>query len=199
MNAPGSQLHGGRLARMRVRRLPSSERKPGRAGTLLMTGGCVWLLVASVAAAQVSPQDQKWLQQAHQTNLAEIAAGKLAAHSGHAESVRDVGHTLALDHAAMDSKLVSLAKQFGVTLPKAPNAQQKADMHVFQHKHGMDFDKSWAHIEGDGHIQAIELTRFEMDNGSAAPVKQLAAQTLPVLKKHYHLLTHATTEIHGGP
>jgi putative membrane protein len=185
--------------RMNIRRLRSRERQPGRAGKLLITGGCAWLLMAGVANAQVSPQDQKWLQQAHQTNLAEIAAGKLAAHSGHAESVRDVGHTLTQDHAAMDARLVPIARQLGVKLPNSPNAQQKADMQVFQHKHGMEFDKSWAHIEGDGHIQAIELTQFEIDNGSAAPVTQLAALTLPVLKKHYHLLTHATTELHGGP
>lgn len=186
MNVAGSHVRCSPSRRMHVWRRPSSKRKVGRAGKILLIGGCAWLLVACIAAAQVSSQDQKWLQQTHQINLAEIAAGKLAARSGHAESVREVGHTLTLDHAAMDSRLVPLADRFAVKLPTSPNAQQRADMHVFQQKHGMDFDKSWTHIEGDGHIQAIELTQFEIDNGTAAPVKQLAAQTLPVLKKHYH-------------
>lgn len=152
-----------------------------------------------LACAQASPQDQKWLKQAHQTNLAEIAAGKLAEQSGHAESVRMVGHTLATDHAQMDAKLKPIARQLHVKLPDEPNAQQKAVMEQLKQQHGMKFDQTWAHDEADGHIQAIELTTFEANRGSAPQVKQLAVQALPALKKHYGLLTHAQSEIHGGP
>ncbi|HET7556620.1 MAG TPA: DUF4142 domain-containing protein [Rhodanobacteraceae bacterium] len=152
-----------------------------------------------LAFAQVSPQDQKWLQQAHQTNLAEIAAGKLGAQSGHAESIRMVGHTLATDHAEMDIQLRKVAQQLGVKLPDQPNAQQKAVMDKLQQQHGMAFDQMWAHDEADGHIQAIELTTFEANHGTAPQVKQLAVEALPKLKKHYKLLTHAQSEIHGGP
>lgn len=156
-------------------------------------------LAPPLAFAQVSPQDQKWLRQTHQTNLAEIAAGKLAEQTAHAESVRMVGHTLATDHAEMDAKLKALARQMHVKLPVAPNAQQKAIMQTLKHQHGMKFDQEWAHMEADGHIQAIELTTFEVNHGSAPQAKQLAVQALPVLKKHYQLLTHAAVEIHGGP
>jgi putative membrane protein len=156
-------------------------------------------LAPQIALAQASAQDQKWLQQAHQTNLAEIAAGKLAGQTAHAEAVRMVGHTLATDHADMDIQLRKIARQLGVKLPDAPNAQQKAIMETLKHQHGMQFDQMWAHDEADGHIQAIELTTFEVGHGSAPQVKQLAVQALPVLKKHYQLLTHAQSEIHGGP
>lgn len=152
-----------------------------------------------LAFAQASPQDQKWLKQAHQANLAEIAAGKLAEQSGHAESVRMVGHTLATDHAQMDARLKPIARQLHVKLPDEPNAQQKAIMDKLQQQHGMKFDQMWVHDEGDGHIQGIELTTFEANRGSAPQVKQLAVEALPVLKKHYQLLTHAASEIHGGP
>lgn len=152
-----------------------------------------------LALAQASPQDQKWLQQAHQTNLAEVAAGKLAERSGHAESIRMVGHTLATDHAQMDAQLQKVATEIGVKLPDAPNPQQKAIAEKLRHQHGMKFDQMWAHDEADGHIQAIELTTFEINHGSAPQVKQLAVKVLPVLKKHYQLLTHAQSEIHGGP
>ena len=156
-------------------------------------------LAPHIAFAQASPQDQKWLQQAHQTNLAEIAAGKLAEQSGHADSIRMVGHTLATDHADMDIQLRKVARQLGVKLPNAPNAQQKAVMDTLQQQHGMEFDQMWAHDEADGHIQAIEMTTFEAGHGSAPQVTQLAVKALPVLKKHYGLLTHALSEIHGGP
>lgn len=155
--------------------------------------------VPHFAFAQASPQDQKWLQQAHQTNLAEIAAGNLAAESGHAESVRMAGHTLATDHAELDAALQKVAGQLHVKLPDAPNAQQKAIARKLKDQHGMQFDQMWAHDEADGHIQAIELTTFEVGHGSAPQVKQLAVRALPILKKHYKLVTHAQVEIHGGP
>lgn len=159
----------------------------------------VFFAAPHLAFAQASPQDQKWLQQAHQTNLAAIAAGNLAAQSGHAESIRMVGHTLAADHAQMDAGLQKVAGQLHVKLPPAPNAQQKAIMETLRHQHGMKFDQMWAHDMAAGHIQAIELTTFEANRGTAPQVKQLAVQALPVLKKHYQLLTHAGSEIHGGP
>lgn len=152
-----------------------------------------------LAFAQASPQDQKWLQQAHQTNLAEIATGRLGEQSGHTESVRMIGHTLATDHAAMDAKLQKLAEQLHVKLPGAPNAQQKAIMDQLQQQHGMQFDQTWVHDEKDGHIQAIELTTFEANHGTAPQVKQLAVEALPKLKKHFKLLAHAASELHGGP
>lgn len=150
------------------------------------------------AFAQASAQDRKWLQQTHQTNLAEIAAGRQAEESGHADSIRMVGHTLATDHAGMDIQLRKVARQLGVKLPDQPNAQQKAIADELKHQHGMQFDQMWAHDEAGGHIQAIELTTFEVGHGTAPQVKQLAVKALPVLKKHYQLLTHAQSEIHGG-
>ena len=165
----------------------------------LIAAALAFFAMPHLALAQASPQDQKWLQQAHQTNLAEIAAGKLGEQGGHAESVRMIGHTLATDHAEMDAKLQKLAGQLHVKLPDAPNAQQKAIARKLKDQHGMQFDQTWVHDEADGHIQAIELTTYEVGHGSAPQVKQLAVKSLPVLKKHYKLLTHAASELHGGP
>ena len=151
-----------------------------------------------VALAQVSPQDRAWLIAAHQTNLAEIAAGDLAAQSGHTESVRNAGRMLADEHRALDAKLQPLAKQLGVKLPDHPNAQQKAEMQRFQRESGMQFDRTWAHIEGDGHVLAIESTVNETLRGSSPQVKQLAAAAVPVLKKHLKVLRQASARITGN-
>jgi len=156
------------------------------------------LLAPVVALAQASPQDRAWLIVAHQSNLAEIAAGNLAAQSGHTESVRNAGRMLMDDHRALDAKLQSVAKQLGVKLPDTPNAQQKAEMQRFRRESGMQFDQIWAHIEGDGHVLAIELTVKETEQGSSPQVKQLAAAALPVLKKHLKVLRQASVRITGS-
>jgi putative membrane protein len=156
------------------------------------------LLAPMVAFAQVSPQDRAWLTVAHQTNLAEIAAGDLAAQSGHTESVRNAGRMLVDDHRALDAKLQPVAKQLGVNLPDYPNAQQKAEMQRFRRESGVQFDQTWAHVEGDGHVLAIELTVKETQQGSSPQVKQLAAAALPVLKKHLEVLRQASVRVTGS-
>lgn len=156
------------------------------------------VLLAPAALAQVSPQDRAWLVVAHQTNLAEVAAGNLAAQSGHAESVRNAGRMLVDEHRALDAKLQPVAKQLGVKLPDYPNAQQKAEMQRFRRESGMQFDQTWAHVEGDGHVLAIELAVKETLHGSSPQVKQLAATALPVLKKHLGVLRQASERIAGS-
>ena len=74
------------------------------------------LLVLPVTAAlaanpQVSSQDRGWLVAAHQSNLAEISSGKLAAEKGHTAAVRKAGRMLTQDHAKLDSKLRPVAKE----------------------------------------------------------------------------------------
>lgn len=151
----------------------------------------------AAAPAQVSSQDRGWLAAAHQTNLAEIQSGNLAAKSGHSAAVRAAGRMLAADHTSLDAKLAPVARQLGVKLPDHPNPKQHAEMQTFHAKSGLDFDKVWTHDEADGHVRAIELTEREIQHGSASKVKQLATATLPVLKKHLRTLHKASTEIRG--
>jgi putative membrane protein len=165
----------------------------------ILPSSVLWLaLFAPAAFAQVSPQDRAWLVFAHQTDLAEVAAGDLAAHGGHTESVRNAGRMLVQEHRALDAKLQPLAQQLGVNLPDRPNAQQKAEMQRFRRESGMEFDRTWAHIEGDGHVLAIELTVKETLQGSSLQVKQLAAAALPVLKKHLEVLRQASARLTGN-
>lgn len=160
------------------------------------------LLVLPFAAGaaqhpQASSQDGSWLIAAHQSNLAEIKAGDLAAESGHSEAVRKAGRMLTQDHGKLDAKLRPVAKQLGVKLPTRPNAEQRDEMKQFQSLSGTQFDKTWTHTEADGHVKAIELTEREIQHGALPQVKQLATAALPVLKKHLRTL-HQTANFSNG-
>ncbi|MGH8124350.1 MAG: DUF4142 domain-containing protein [Rhodanobacteraceae bacterium] len=155
-------------------------------------------LTAFAAPPKVSSQDRGWLIAAHQSNLAEIQSGNLAAQSGHSAAVRSAGQMLASDHQSLDAKLKPVAKQLGVKLPSHPNAEQRHEMKKFKGASGMKFDQIWAHDEAGGHVKAIEMTKREINDGSSSEVKQLAQSTLPVLKKHLSTLHQASTEISGS-
>lgn len=155
-------------------------------------------ILAFAAPPKLASQDGTWLVGAHQTNLAEIQAGKLAAQSGHTAAVRAAGQMLAQDHAKLDAKLRPVAKQAGVKLPNRPNAEQRDEMKQFQKASGVQFDKVWTHTETDGHVKAIEMTEREIHDGKVPQVKHLAQAALPVLKKHLHALKQTTNSVNGN-
>ena len=166
--------------------------------TFLLAISFVLPITAYAAPPKTSSQDRSWLIAAHQSNLAEIQSGDLAAQSGHSEAVRNAGQMLASDHQSLDAKLKPVAQQLGVKLPDRPNIEQRQQMQTFKSESGMRFDHTWTHDEADGHVKSIELTESEIHSGSVPQVKQLAQSALPILKKHLRTLHEASTRLSGA-
>jgi putative membrane protein len=155
-------------------------------------------VIALAAKPQASSQDRTCLAAAHQSNLAEISSGNLAAEKGRTDAVRKAGRMLTRDHTMLDSKLRPVAKKLGVKLPSKPNAEQQQEGKEFKSLTGTQFDQTWTQTEADGHVKAIEVTEREIQDGSAAQVKQLAQSALPVLKEHLNTLQQQTTTETSG-
>jgi hypothetical protein len=83
-------------------------------------------LAASPALAQPSQQDTDWMIAAHQSNLAEIAAGTAAQSQATSDDVRQMGAMLIADHKKLDADLTAAAQQLSVDLPDAPTPEQQA-------------------------------------------------------------------------
>ncbi|HET6632404.1 MAG TPA: DUF4142 domain-containing protein [Rhodanobacteraceae bacterium] len=147
---------------------------------------------------KLSVQDRNWLRSAHQANLAEVAAGKLAQRKGTAQSVRQVGKTLVTDHSRLDMQVKHAAARIGLDLPGQPNATQQQHARMLKQKSGSAFDRAFIHLESGRHIRAIELTSKEIHKGSSPAIKQLARATEPVLKKHLHQLKNASLKTSGS-
>lgn len=169
-----------------------------RTGIFLLAVALIVPLAAEAAQSpRSSSQDRSWLIAAHQTNLAEIKAGDLAAETGHAADVRAAGRALTRDHAKLDAKLKPVAKQLDIKLPTRPNAEQRDEMRKFKSTSGVEFDRTWTHDEADGHVKAIESTVREIQHGALPQVKHLAQAALPILKKHLRML-HQTQSARSG-
>lgn len=148
------------------------------------------LLVSPAAAlAQgsgggLSQQDKTWMSQNAQTNLAEIAAGKLAEQKATSGPTRQLGVELVADHTTAMTKLTALAKQLYVTLPGAPNAMQQAQAKQLMALSGAAFDRTFDQAQIKGHLLSIEQTQKEINTGSNAAVKARASAYLPVAEMH---------------
>ncbi|MFF3668143.1 DUF4142 domain-containing protein [Microtetraspora malaysiensis] len=148
----------------------------------------------------VSEQDQMFLIKAHQGNLAEIRAGRLAQQKGHTSAVRDLGTRLIKDHTRLDTKLRQVAKDVGVQLPHEPSKQQQAQLKEVSGLSGANFDHAWVQSQLTAHRQVLTLINKQLSTGKSEQVKKTAQEAKPVIQEHLTLLRKAaaTTTPHMG-
>lgn len=143
---------------------------------------------AAQAAAQPSDQDRQFLEAIHQVNLAEIATGEMAQQKGVNQEVKDLGGRFVTDHTQLDQTVQSSASSAVVTLPDAPNQEQKTVLDQLEGLSGDEFDQRWISAQLTLHQQAMQLAETEVAQGSDPAVKQVAQDALPVLKAHHDAL-----------
>jgi putative membrane protein len=175
-------------------RLRSACVGAGIAAAVIVAAG----LGGSPAQAAPSAQDTTFLQAAHQTNLAEIAVGKLAQQKAATQTVRDLGSRFIADHTQLDQSLQQTATALGVTLPNAPNADQQAVAARLQAASGNAFDQLFVSTQLAGHMMAMQLGQTELSSGSDPQARKVASDSAPVIKAHHDALTAAASAV-GAP
>jgi putative membrane protein len=152
------------------------------------------LLAASTAAAEPSDQDAAWMAAAHQSNLAEIAAGNAAREHATTEAVQNMGLVLVEEHQTLDAELTATAEQLGVDLPAEPSAEQQAALEAVMANEGEAFDAAWIASQIEGHRMTLAAGEEEIASGTDPTVIALAEGAAPIVQGHLdHLL-----ELSGG-
>jgi len=137
---------------------------------------------ATMAAQNLSEQDQKFVQAAAKGGMMEVHMGQLGIERGTSPSVKALSQHLINDHKAANQELTALAKQKGVSLP-GDDAQMAASM-PFSTKSGDDFDKAFARAAVEDHKKDIAEFEKEASSGSDPDLKNWASKTLPTLRAH---------------
>lgn len=138
--------------------------------------------------SQPSAQDQTFMRQNAQTDLAEIMTGKLANQRGTTDGIRQAGQTIMSDHQQVLSKLQGLAQGLKISLPTSPNQMQQQQAQAEQSASGTAFDKTYLQNEIMGHQMSISHTQQEIQSGSDPQVVDFAKSYLPAAQKHLQLL-----------
>jgi putative membrane protein len=154
-----------------------------------------WIAALSILAAVVAwtsgalaadKASQKFVTEAIQGNLAEIAVGKLAQQKGQSDGVRSFGAQLVSDHTAANDKAMSVAQSMGVSPPSEPNKKQKAVYDRLSKLSGENFDREFAKAMVDDHKN--DIREFEKEaKKKNDPAAEFANQTLPTLRKHLEM------------
>ncbi|MFG1924778.1 DUF4142 domain-containing protein [Cryptosporangium sp. NPDC048952] len=147
--------------------------------------------VAASADAGLNEQDRLFLRSAHQGNLAELSAARIAQQKSTTRTVRDLAARWLTDHTALDLRLTQAALTLDVVLPAEPDAAQEAVEAQYRAAAAADFDELWVSTQITAHHQASALVEAELRRGSSAEVKTLAREAQPVIAAHHRLLASA--------
>jgi putative membrane protein len=151
----------------------------------------------AVAARPVSPEAE-FLIAVHQGNLAQIAAGKLAARKSDNRTVRKLGKRFAAYHKKLDAQVRQVAEALGVRLPKEPNSEQLALAGQYAAATGAGFDALFVDTQLAGYERAAKLARLVTAVSSDPSIAKIVANATPMIEQNRVALTAARDELAGG-
>ncbi|THA44807.1 DUF4142 domain-containing protein [Streptomyces sp. A1136] len=148
---------------------------------------------ATLAAAPFDGQDTAFVRSAHQSNLAEIAAGQDAQKHATTSCVKQVGAKLVADHQKLDTDLKTLAAQSKVPLPTMPTAEQQQKLKAVQEKAGTaGYDAAWLSDQEAGHTKTLALIDTQIKTGTDTAVTNAAKKARPVVVMHLDMVRGGT-------
>lgn len=135
--------------------------------------------------AKLNAGDEKALKDMAQANINEVAAAKIALSKAQSSDVKAFAQKMVDDHGAALTKVQTVAKDKGVTLPTEPDASHKAMAEKLEKESGDAFDKMYMENAGTKDHKMV-LSKLESDakNIKDPDVKALADEHTPVVEQH---------------
>ncbi|WP_254073884.1 DUF4142 domain-containing protein [Burkholderia sp. S171] len=141
------------------------------------------MAASSPSPAKLSPADQQFVQDAGTAGATEIAASKLALTNSSDADVKSFAQRMIADHTRLARNLDVVAKRQGITAAASADASVTGSLESL---HGKDFDKAYiVQVAVGGHRKAVAVFSTESKDGNNAPLKNVAAKALPIIKHHY--------------
>ena len=122
------------------------------------------------------------------SSVFEIQKSQLAQQKVATQALLNAAQILIRDHTNASQQLQNLAAAKGLQLGARMSPTHEALLAFLQPLNGSEFELSWLTIQVHAHEKAIELFKAYAREGHDRDFRHFAAETLPVLQKHLHLL-----------
>ena len=135
------------------------------------------------------------LTQIHETDLKEIAIGKIADEKASTSEVRDYADQLVKDHTTVDQMVVATARTTNVRLhdATAPRETRPQRAHTsraegtLQAASAAKFDRLFLQQTSADHDRLIRALKQEREDASDDEIETLIDKVLPILEQHKEL------------
>ena len=118
--------------------------------------------------------------------MKELAISQIGVQKATDPELKKFSQRMIDDHTKMNQKLMTLAAQKGIALPRALDPCAQFCAQSLAGLSGDDFDKCYVSGQLAAHITAVGLFEAEAERGQDPDVKAFAAKILPTLKEHKH-------------
>jgi putative membrane protein len=135
-------------------------------------------------SAGTAMADTKFMKEAAEGGMAEVALGQLAVEKASSSDVKKFGQRMVDDHSKANDQLKQLATEKKVDLPQDLNAKDKATKATLEKLPGDQFDQAYMKDMVKDHKKDVSDFRRESKSAHDPDVKQFASQTLPTLEDH---------------
>ena len=134
---------------------------------------------------QLSSSDKKFINEAAQGGMAEVQLGQLALKQASSPTVKKYAQHMIDEHTKVNKELMALAKQKGVTPPKAIAPKHEKLKAKLSGLSGTSFDQTYMKEAGvTAHTEQAALFERQAQQGQDPNLKAFAAKTLPAVQKH---------------
>ncbi len=139
---------------------------------------------AAPTVASTSLQDQSFAVQAAQSDMAAIAAGRIALQRSRSTPVRRFAQQMVTEHSASLQALRDLAPQKGITLPGEPDGPSQEMLATLQGATGPRLNRLYMESQIAAHESAAALMRTQIESGTDPDLKNLAQARLAAIERH---------------
>ena len=134
--------------------------------------------------ANMSKGDMRAMQKMAQADMAEIAAGKVAAEKASSPEVKKYGQHMVDEHSKMLEEGSKLAQAKGMKPPAAPDKKHQDALKKLQGLSGEDFDRQYVQQMVKDHRDALKLVEKTAKDAKDPELKAHAQQGAPHIKEH---------------
>ena len=152
--------------------------------TLLLAFTFTGVSAQTEKAEMVSKKDQKFITEAGQFGVMEVRLAELAQTNASAESVKQLGQSMAAEHTKINEELKMYADKKNVFFPAGMTEKQQKWYDKMAKKQGADFDKVYPKCVDMTHKKALCKYRKAAKKATDPELKSWAAQKVTVLEHH---------------
>jgi putative membrane protein len=144
--------------------------------------------VTAAASGNLSDADRQFINNATVGGMCEVQAGQIALDRATDNNLKQFGEQMVTDHTRIDTELMQLAQQKGVTPPAMLNADAQQQIDKLNSLSGDDFNSQYLQDQVKGHQDAVKLFQNEINQGQDTDVKAFASKNLPTIQHHLDMI-----------
>jgi putative membrane protein len=152
---------------------------------------------SGMASSRLSVGDDKFVRDAAESSLAEIAMGQIGVQKATNADVKSFAQKMIDDHTQANSQLAPIASQKGVTLPTQPSTLHRAAADRISKLSGAEFDRAFMDQMVMDHQKVVTEFQHVSKGGKDADVKSFASTMLPNLQDHLRMAQTLDTQVGG--